>query len=647
VPITGLPVPGRIYTCKGQKQLAKHAVSITPRILRSLEEYFGTKYPYEKLDFVAVPEYWPGAMENPGLVTFSDKILLIDPAAASVAQKRSVAMVTIHELVHMWFGDLVTMAWWDDLWLNESFADWLAVKQMELLFPGFGYEVQELQEVNSTMTGDANASTTPIRKKVDSGADIMEDLGLAYQKGRTVLRMTEAYIGEDAFQRGVRTYLDRHAWKNAVAADLFAALSEASGNNLEPILAGYLDQAGFPLVKVESDGKGMLTLSQTRFRNAGATVPEQTWTAPVRLKISDGKEVHTRVVLLDKPVKSVEVGGTVDWVMPDEGGAGYYRWIVPADMMMQLAADPTKTMSRRERTRFLGNARALLNAGEISGEEYLAIAASMAQHPEPEIIASVMSDLGSLKMPFVTDDLAEPFAAYVRRVLGPARERYGIAPRADDSEDVRLLRPNLITWLGGDGRDPDVVAYCVQQAEAYMADPAAVDATIAGAVLGVAAEGGDRARFDAYRAKFEAARVPAERSRFLGAMGRFEDPALQDEALAYALSDKVRVMDRWSLVGGMFGTESGRTKAYGWMTKNFDQLVAGLPSEFVAYFPMFVSGCEQQRLEAARKFFGEPAHRVDGTDASLAKVTEQISDCVNLRQREGEAVAAYLRSLAP
>jgi len=647
VPITGLSVPGRIYTVKGSKQLAKHAVSITPRILTALEAYFGTKYPYPKLDFVAVPEYWPGAMENPGLVTFSDKILLIDPAAASAAQRRYVSVVTAHELAHMWFGDLVTMAWWDDLWLNESFADWLANKIITELNPDLGMDAFELQQVNTVMNQDANAMTKPVRKPVDSGADIMEDLGLAYEKGRTVLRMIEQYIGPDAFQRGVRSYLERHKWKNAVGADLFLALSQASGKDLEPILSSYLDQPGYPLVRVDVDPKGMMTVSQTRFRNYGADVKDQAWTAPVRLKISDGKNMQTRVLLMDEKEERLEVGSDVAWVLPDDGGVGYYRWIVPSQMMLKIASDPARTMSSRERSRFLGNARALLSAGEIKGDEYLAIAASLAAHPEPDILEPLMADLGTLRAPFVTDDLTQDFGTYVRKLLGPARERYGVAPRADDPEAVKLIRPAMLSWLGDDGADPEVRALCSKLAADYMANAESVEPTVAGAVLSVAAASGDKALFEAYRAKFEAAKVPAERGRYLSAFSEFNDPAVQDAVLEYALTDKIRPTETFQAVSGMFETDAGREKVFNWMTRNYATLSGRVPPEFAAYFPYLVSGCSEQRLAAAQKFFAQPENQVDGTQAHLSKVSEGIADCANLREREGKTVAAYLRSTTP
>ena len=251
------------------------------------------------------------------------------------------------------------------------------------MFPDYRYETTEVGEVNQIMLTDARPSTVAVRRPVDSGADIEEDLGLAYEKGRTVLRMTEAFIGPDAFQRGVRDYLDHHKWGNAVGQDLFSALSRAADKDLEPLLASFLDQPGYPLVKVDVNTNGLLTVSQKRFLNAGVKAADQQWSVPVRLKISDGKDVQTRVVMLDKPSTSVEVNGQVAWVMPDEGGVGYYRWVVPAGMMMKLAEDPEKTMSPRERARYLGNVRALLNGGEITGDEYSGTRGRVLEAPRP------------------------------------------------------------------------------------------------------------------------------------------------------------------------------------------------------------------------------------------------------------------------
>jgi hypothetical protein len=234
----------------------------------------------------------------------------------------------------------------------------------------------------------------------------------------------------------------------------------------------------------------------------------------------------------------------------------------------------------------------------------------------------------------------------VRRTLGPARDRFGIEPRADDVEAVRLLRPGLITWLGNEGRDPEVRAYCRELAKRYVADPASVDATIAGAVLSVAACDGTRADLTTFQQKAEATKVPAERSRYLSALGKFDDPKLQEAVLEYVLSDKVRPTEMYQVVGGLFDTEAGRERIYEWVTANYDRISGRIPPEFVAYLPLLVTGCSEQRLQAARKFFSAPAHVVDGTEANFSKAADAITDCLNLREREGKAVAGYLRTVA-
>ena len=646
VAIPGLSVPGRIYTVKGQKHLAKLAAEVTPPILDALEEYFGRPYPYEKLDLIAIPEYWPGAMENAGAVTYRDAILLIDEDAASVAQKRTLARVTAHELAHMWFGDLVTMAWWDDLWLNESFADWLGDKITNQLFPQYMLEISELASVQNTMKSDARPSTTAIRKPVVSPADIMEDLGLAYNKGKTILRMIEMWIGEEAFQTGVRSYINENAWGNTIALDLFNALSEASSIDLQPMLSSFLDQPGFPVVGVEVKQRGVITISQKRFTNHGVQADPQMWTVPVRVKYSNGSDILTRTVILDDESTQMEVGGEVEWVMPDAGSYGYYRWNVPKDMLLKMAADPQKTLNQRERAAFLSNAKALLNAGELGGDDYLSMMNSFGAYPHPEIVAAVMSDLGDLRLAFVTDDLEDAYARYVRQTLRPALDHYGLEAREGEAEAVGLLRPRLIGWLGNYGRDEEVRGHCRAIAEAYMNDPKSTDASLAGVALRVAAIDGDQAAYDRFKSLFETAEVPADRSRYLSAMGRFHDPKIQDQAMEYVFSGKVRPNEMFQLVGGLGGTSHGRDKLFRWMTKNYQRITSMIPPEIAAYMPYFVSGCSTERLSAARAFFEQPEHRVDGTANNLKKVADQIMDCVNLREREGKLVADYFRELA-
>jgi len=646
IAITGMSVPGRVYTVKGQKHLAGLAAEYAPPLLAALEEYFGRAYPYKKLDLIAIPEYWPGAMENPGAITYRDGLLLVDPEAASVGQKRTLARVHAHEFAHMWFGDLVTMAWWDDLWLNESFADWLGDKITDQVFPDFKIAIAELESTQGTMQGDGRQTTVPVRKPVESTADMMEGLGLAYNKGKTILRMTEMWIGEDRFQEGVRNYINANAWKNTVANDLFTALSDAGEQDLTPILSTFLDQPGYPTVSVDVASGGLITLSQDRYAYAGADATPYQWNVPVRLKYSDGEQIHTRAVMLDKESMQIEVGTEVEWAMPNEGAYGYYRWSAPAHMLFHMAEDPQSTMSERERAVFLSNAKALLGSGELGGDDYLTLLGAMAVSPEPEIVSSVMSSLGTVRGAFVTDDLEYAFAEYVRASLRPALDSFGMEPSENEDEQITLVRPRLVAWLGGWGQDAEVRAQCREWAQAYMKDATSVDASLAGSALRVSAIEGDRELYDAYLKKFETTDVPADRSRYLTALGYFPGEELQAATLDMVGSGKARPQEMFGVISAVSRTEAGHDRVFQWMMDSYADIASRMPPMMMAYMPYMAGGCSEERLAVARAFFAEPEHNVDGTDRNLEKVAESIGVCVDLREREGARVADYLTRLS-
>jgi alanyl aminopeptidase len=639
--ITGMSVPGRVYCTRGQRHLAALAAEVAPPTLAALEKWFERPYPYKKLDLIAVPEYWPGAMENPGAVTYRDNILLLDADNASVSQKRTLARVTAHEFSHMWFGDLVTMSWWDDLWLNESFADWLGDKISNGLFPEYEIEITELQASQNIMSSDARPSSTAIRQPVDSPDDIEEDFMLAYQKGKTMLRMVEMWIGESAFHRGVLDYIGAHEWGNTVAQDLFDSLSNASDTDIQPVLSSFLDQPGFPLVTADVTDDGVVTLKQRRFLNHGVDGEAQVWVLPVRLKYSDGGSIQSRTVLLEDEQARVELGTKVEWLHANAGSYGYYRWRVPADMMYTMAENPA-LLDARERATFLSNANALLDAGAFAGDEYLAVLSAFAQSPEPEAVSAVMSSLGGVEGAFVTEELEEPFAVYVRESLRPALERIGLEPTRGEDDVLTMLRPRLWAWLGTRGHDEEVQAHCAELASKFVDDPSSVDAQVAGVALRVAAHDGDQELFDACRAGAEAAEEPTIRGVFLSALGNFSEPSLQEAAMEYAVGGEVRLNEMFQIIGPIMQTPEGQDRVYNWFTTNYDRVTSRMPPMFRSFAPFIASGCSAQRLEAAREFFSLPEHSSPGIEKSLAKVTDQVMDCVSLRDREGAAVAGYL-----
>jgi alanyl aminopeptidase len=583
-------------------------------------------------------------MEHPGAITFAEGILLVDSQAATVGQKRVLARVMAHELAHQWFGNLVTMEWWDDLWLNEAFADWMGDKIAERVYPQFKLSLAELESVQGTMSGDAAPSTLAIRRPVESTANLLENVGVIYNKGKSVLSMFELWIGAEAFRAGVIDYIEANAWGNATAGDLWAALSKASGRDVASALATFIEQPGLPLVTIEPVGPAEIRVQQRRFLNAGVTAPDQTWTIPITLKYADGKGVRTQSILLDSPARTISLpaSGEIAWVLPNARSTGYYRWSAPPEWMLAMANAGPAALDARERVSYVGNATALLHAGKLSGADYLAVLGRFASDPEPQVVSMVIEGLDEVKTAFVPPELEEPFAAYVRRTLRPALERFGASRVAGEEEVIAAFRPQLLNWLGYHGRDERIVAYAESLAAAYLADPASIDPSLAGVALNLSAMHGDRARFDEYRRRFETARVPADRFRFLAALGGFRDPALRDEALAYALSGPLRTNELFVIPQNVGASAQGEEVAFDWMMTNFDAIASRLPPEFVGFLPFSASGCSAERLATAKAFFAQENHQGPGTETTLAKVSDRVNDCVRLRAREGAAVAQYL-----
>jgi alanyl aminopeptidase len=644
VPVEGLDIPGRIYTPHGQGHLATLATKLVAPILAEQERWFGTKYPYEKLDFIAIPEYWPGAMEHPGAVTFADGIMLLDPERASPDARRRLAQIIAHELAHMWFGDLVTMQWWDELWLNESFADWFGDQTTAKLFPEYQVELAELEQVQRIMFADAQAGAEAIRKPVAGDVDLLGDVDLAYDKGKALLSMYERWLGPEVFRKGVNAYLREHAWGNATANDLFSALSKSAGKPVGPTMATFLDQPGLPLVEVKLVDGGRVSLTQRRLANAGSNVAAQSWSIPVALRWSDGRAVSTKTVLLDEASKEIELvpGGSVAWVMPLADATGYYRWSVDHDAMLALAANAQRDLSAAERIAFLGNLRALLNAGMVHGDDYFRALRAFASDPEPRVVDAVVGALAGTSQAFVTDDLQDEYASWLRASMRPALDRIGLEPRAGEAETASIVRPELIRLLGEDGGDSDVIAWCAGESKKFMEDPRSVDPSTAPAALAVTARRGDDALFDALAAKLAGAKTPAERSAYLRALGAFRSQPARGKALKLSLDAGLRPNEMFVIPFGGFDSAAGREETYAWFTANYDAIASRMPPLYLPFLVGIAGGCEEERLTAARAFFLDPKRKVEGMEKRMEQTEEQVRDCVGLRKREGARVAEYL-----
>ncbi|HTR96322.1 MAG TPA: M1 family metallopeptidase, partial [Candidatus Acidoferrales bacterium] len=476
VPVPGTHVPMRIVTVHGKTALAAVAAYDVPRLLAGLERWFGTPYPFEKLDLIAVPDFAYGAMENAGAITFREDALLIDPATATSTQRRSVANVSCHEMAHMWFGDLVTMSWWDDLWLNESFADWMAAKITDQVFPEMNEGLFDLERIQQVMAGDVLPSTIAIRAPATSATGGLTNVGLVYSKGNAMLSMFEAYLGPEVFRRGVQEYLKAHAWGNATASDLWRALDAASGSNVSAAMASFTDQPGVAEVRVVP-AEGGVRLTQTRASPWGVSQAPMTWRIPMVLRYARGGRVDSVRVLLDGPEKIVALPGrgALDWVMPNAGGHGYYAWSEPDEIMARLSQRATDALSPAERVAFLGNLGLLFDDGEVHGDTYLAALVPFGSDRSPSVVASDLRLLGQARTDLVPDSLADPFAVYVRRTLGPELAKIGYERKPGEDETIGTIRGDLLRWLAHTGRDAAAERYALAAAKRYLADPASVD----------------------------------------------------------------------------------------------------------------------------------------------------------------------------
>ncbi|MFC3031487.1 M1 family metallopeptidase [Pseudoalteromonas fenneropenaei] len=640
--VHGMAVPGNIIAPQGKIHLADSAAKNVPPILKALEDYFGLPYPYQKLDSVALPEFPFGAMENAGLVTYREDILLVDPSVSTRGTMTRHLSVIAHEQAHQWFGNLVTMKWWNDLWLNEAFASWMAAKVTQQLYPELENHLSLPQ--NHVMALDAQLSTKPIRKPIKTEADIMDGLGLAYNKGSAVLSMVENWIGADAFQQGMRNYMKKYAFKNAEAAELWDELGASAKKDVAGVLKSFIEQSAYPLIAVNVAGK-TLTLSQSRFANAGVAAPAQLWQVPVTIKYGKGHEVRTTQVLLSDAQAQLQLEFVPEWIYPDAGAFGYYRWQLDDKLTTALLDNATIVLDDRERLALLAATDALLEAGKINADTLLKTIQTFANDDQPVVAQTALKMLAQQKAIYVQNDTETQWQKYVQTIVTPLLAKYGLEAKAGEKESVASLRASLINMLGFDAKDAQVIAEARKQALLYVQDPAKVDPYLAGVYLNIAAYNGDKTLFATFKQHFETTTDPQVRTKLLIALSHIGDLTLQQELLEYAMADKVTASDMRILFGGLTKGKARQQNAGQWIFANYDKLAAKMPPFALPALPQVTTeGCEVASWQQTNDFFAEKVKAVPGYARTLEKLQESVRTCYALKTREASHVNAFLKS---
>ncbi|MDI1337305.1 MAG: M1 family metallopeptidase [Lacunisphaera sp.] len=532
----------RIITTEGKRASAVYALEATKRILAYYNNYFGVRYPLPKLDQIAVPNAFAtfGAMENWGCITYIDTALLYDPATGSPAGRQRVFEVIAHEMAHQWFGDLVTMAWWDNLWLNEGFASWMGTKASDALNPDWQLWVRAGEAKEGAMALDARRTTHPILQPIanESQANDAFDT-ISYQKGQGFLRMLESYLGEDTFRAGLRLYMEQHKYSSSTTADLWAALGTSSGKPIVAVATGWTEQPGFPIVLVSSAGEGAartLRLAQSRFSVNDPAAAPLTWKIPLTLANTANLAAKSVTLLEDHPATASWPAGA-GTPKANVGNAGFYRVLYDEALTDALRRSIT-TLPVADQLNLLGDTWALVEAGRSPATAWLDLAEQLRASPSQPVWEHLLAKLTLIDRLQLDQPGSRAFRAWAAQLLGPRLAQLGWDAKPGESTLDATLRARLIDALGNYG-DRATVEECTRRFQAYLADPASLTGNLRGPVLDVVGRYATRETYDQLHALARAAKTTEEKRRAYAGMQAALDPVLARETLALTLGSEM------------------------------------------------------------------------------------------------------------
>ena len=634
----------RTLCVPGKSHLAGFALDIGASALRFFSSYFGLPYPAAKLDLIALPDFAMGAMENLGAVTFRETLLLADPGRATRGELERVADVVAHEIAHMWFGDLVTMRWWNGIWLNEAFATFMELLCVDAFRPEWQRWVSFGTSRDAAMVVDALAATRPVEFPVErpEEAEGMFDT-LTYQKGAGVLRMLERYVGAEEFRLGISRYIADHAYDNTETSDLWDAVEKATGEPARSIMDSWIYQGGFPEVSVTLAGGRGIELAQRRFRYLAPDDGEgagPSWRIPVHLRASVGGEVVSRRLLVDADGGLVDLGGDPDWVVVNEHGWGFYRVRYDDALRRRLEANLDR-LDALERLCLVSDTWAAVLAAQAGAGQLLDLAELLAGDDDPSVWDVVLDALVNLDRVVATADRPD-LQAFVRRLAGPALQRLGWTPDEGEDERRSRLRASLIRALGVLGADPGVRAGAAEVHARAVADPSSVDADVAGAVVAVVAAGGGPDEYESFLARHRAAATPQEEVRYLYALAGFEDEVLVARTLELVFSD-VRSQNVPFVLSLLLTNRAGGGAVWEVVKARWGELRQRLPENLHERALGGTLALSTPELAADVRAFLE-ANPLSGRERTVAQILEKLDVAVALRGREGPRLGDLLRS---
>jgi aminopeptidase N/puromycin-sensitive aminopeptidase len=644
-------VPIRVCATPDKVQYGKLALDVAEHTLHYYDTYFGIKYPMPKLDMIALPDFEAGAMENFGAITYRETDLLLDEANAAIPQKKRVAVVVTHEMAHQWFGDMVTMQWWDNLWLNEGFATWMESKAANVYNPAWKYKQDDASDLDSTLNVDAQSTTRTIRAKADTPAEINEEFDeIAYGKAGAVIGMVEHYLGEETFRQGVHNYLAAHLYANATAEDFWNAQTATSHKPVDRIMQSFVTEAGVPLLTFVPDtkhtlGEGKVTVSQSRFylspTSTGSRV--QHWTVPVCFKTRLAEHCE----LVTEATQSIPVP-SAPFLYANADAKGYYRSAYTKDEQKKIAAHAESDLTPAERLGLLGDTWSLMRSGNGSVGGYLDLISAMRNDGEAMVQDSALGKVSAVSDRIATAEDRKRLNAWLVATYAPIYSRLNGGaqlPASGGTLDEQQLRAQLFGVLGTAG-DAAILAEARKLAEQYIADPDSVDPEVADDAVTLAARNGDAGLYDKLLALSKSANNPDVQTTALYNLASFTDPKLVERTLDYLSSGGVRNQDSWILYALLLRHTETREQTWEYIKAHWTQTKAQLT---VASDARLVSAtgvfCTAAQRDDVQSFF--TAHPMEAIDRTLKKTIDTINDCTQLHGAQEPNLKLWLDHNAP
>jgi aminopeptidase N len=620
-------VPIRVCSTPGLQHLGTFALGAAEASIKYFEEYYGIKYPFGKLDMIGIPDFGAGAMENAAAITYRETDLLIDEKTASTIVRKRVAEVVAHEIAHQWFGDLVTMKWWDDIWLNEGFATLMSEKPVEAWMPEWHAALDLPLRTDNALMTDSQRTTRPIRMPVTAvNEGALFDSGITYDKTASVLRMTEEWLGHDAFRDAIRTYLKKYSYSNAAAEDFWSTMRAASKQPIDDVLRSFIDLTGPPLLHVSescaANGR-MVTIAQERLLPRGDTLPSQTWTIPICAH-EVGSKTSQPCRLIAKPSE------TLTFASPSckrplflsRNGAGYFVVDYAPDLRNALRAHLGE-LPPVEEIAYHGNEWLLVRSLHREAGEYLGLIRALPRPAERPLVTAVSDNIVYLDQRLVDDHNRAAWQTWVRgAVRGMAPATWDTPP--NETGEARIARATVLWILGYVAGDRAVLDGARKVAEQYMQNPSSVDAVIAERALRLSAINGDAAFFDRVMEQLHRASTPELAARYRNLVPLFRDPQQFTRAIDYIYSDEVRAQDVGGLITAMFTDRATRPAAWTATKSRWSKLEERGVATRVAFG--LSTFCDAESKKDVESFFAE--HGAKMGQRMLSRASETMGACI-------------------